>query len=93
VDEHKEKYLAPSAVQGRVWYVEKKWLGEKRILFSHSRLLAAREKKIFFSLFFLQIIADISSVRIFSNAHWVNTLLNYASHFPNLKTEILGLTT
>jgi hypothetical protein len=52
MDEHKEKYLAPSAVQGRVWYVEKKWLGEKQILFSHSRLLAARKKRIFFSLYF-----------------------------------------
>jgi hypothetical protein len=51
MDEHKEKYLAPSAVQGRVWYVEKKWLEEKRILFSHSRLLGAREKKDF--LFFI----------------------------------------
>jgi hypothetical protein len=51
MDEHKEKYLAPSAVQGRVWYVEKKWLGEKQILFSHSRLLAARKKKDF--LFFI----------------------------------------
>ena len=77
MDEHKEKYLAPSAVQGRVWYVEKKWLEEKRILFSHSRLLAAREKKGFSFLYiFLQIIAYISSVRIFSNAHWVNILTN-----------------
>jgi hypothetical protein len=32
-------------------------------------------------------------VRIFSNAHWIDTLFNYASHFPNLEMEIRGLTT
>jgi hypothetical protein len=48
-------------------------------------IACSKEKKDFLFFIFLQIIADISSVRIFSNAHWVNTLLNYASDFPNLK--------
>jgi hypothetical protein len=29
----------------------------------------------------------------FSNAHLIDTLFNYAFHFPNLEMEIRGLTT